>query len=423
MGDDQQTQSMRTDAMRILQESLMAVQPDAVVAAVLRERAFLKHLTVIAVGKAAWNMAHAASSVLHGQIRQGLVVTKSGHSKGEIPGFEIIEAGHPVPDERSILGAERALDMVAGLRDRDAVLFLVSGGGSALFEKPLEGVSLEEIMEITRQLLASGADIREMNTVRKHLSSVKGGRFGEACRGKEILSIVLSDVIGDSLDVIASGPVFPDASTSGEALRILEKYHIPVADHVRRAIALETPKQLPHSEHVIAESVAKLCEAAAKAAGPLGYKPLVLSSSVDCEAREAGRFLAAIARDVHFGRCAAFMPETPCVLIAGGETIVRLRGEGKGGRNQEVALAAALGIEGMENMVILCAGSDGTDGPTEAAGGLADGGTASRIRALADPEVLLDQNDSYHALSIAGDLIVTGPTGTNVNDLMLVLIK
>lgn len=423
MWDDQQIQSLRADAMKIMQESLQAVQPDAAVAAALKEREFNKPLTVIAVGKAAWNMADAASRVLDGKIRQGLVVTKSGHSKGEIPGFEIIEAGHPVPDERSILGAERALDMVAGLSDSDAVLFLISGGGSALFEKPLEGVSLEELLEITRQLMASGADIREMNTVRKHLSSVKGGRFGEACGGKEILSIVLSDVIGDSLDVIASGPVFPDPSTSGEAFRILEKYHISLADHVRRAMALETPKQLPHSEYVIAGNVPKLCEAAAKAAGTLGYKPLILSSSVDCEAREAGRFLAAIARDVHFGSCAAFMPETPCVLIAGGETIVRLRGDGKGGRNQEAALAAALGIEGLESVVILCAGSDGTDGPTEAAGGLADGGTARRIRAVTDPEALLDQNDSYHALSIAGDLVVTGPTGTNVNDLMLVLIK
>lgn len=423
MGDDQQTQSMRVDAIKILHESLQAVQPDAAVAAVLRERAFDKHMTVIAIGKAAWNMADAASCVLRGQIRQGLVVTKRGHSKGEIPDFEIIEAGHPVPDERSILGAERALDMVADLSDEDMVLCLISGGASALFEKPLEGVSLEEIMEITRQLLASGADIREMNTVRKHLSCVKGGRFGEACRGKEVLSIVLSDVIGDSLDVIASGPVFPDASTSGEAFRILEKYHISIADHVKRAIALETPKQLPHREHVIAGNVPKLCEAAAKVAESLGYRPLILSTSVDCEAREAGRFLAAIARDVHFGSCAAFMPEMPCVLIAGGETIVRLRGEGKGGRNQEGALAAALGIEGLENIVILCAGSDGTDGPTEAAGGLADGGTASRIRAVTDPEALLDQNDSYHALSIAGDLIVTGPTGTNVNDLMLILIK
>jgi hydroxypyruvate reductase len=423
MRDDQQTQSMRADAMRILNESLQAVQPDAVVAAVLGERGFNKCAAVISIGKAAWNMADIASRMLKGKIRQGLVVTKSGHSKGGIPGFEIIEAGHPVPDERSILGAERALAMVAELSDEDAVLFLISGGGSALFEKPLEGVSLEEVMEITRQLLASGADIREMNTVRKHLSSVKGGRFGEACRGKEILAIVLSDVIGDPLDVIASGPVFPDASTSGEAFRILEKYHVRVADHVKWAIALETPKQLPHCEYVIAGSVPKLCESAAKAAHSLGYQPIILSSSIDCEAREAGRFLAAIARDVRLGTCPAFMPERPCAVIAGGETIVRLRGGGKGGRNQEAALAAALGIEGLKNVVILCAGSDGTDGPTEAAGGLADGVTAGRIRAFTDPEALLDQNDSYHALKIAGDLIITGPTGTNVNDLMLILIK
>jgi len=423
MQDGQRIQSMREDALKILHESLKAVQPDAAVAAALRDRTFNKRTTVIAVGKAAWNMASAARQILREKIGSGLVVTKTGHSKGGIPGFEIIEAGHPVPDERSIFAAERALDMVSDLSDEDMVLFLISGGGSALFEKPLDGVSLEEIMDLTWQLLASGADIREMNTVRKHLSRVKGGRFGEACQGQEIFTIVLSDVIGDPLDVIASGPVFPDASTSGEALRILGKYNISVADHVRRALALETPKQLPYCEHVIASSVAKFCEAAAKAGQALGYQPLILSSSIDCEAREAGRFLAAMARDVHHGACPDFMPARPCVIIAGGETIVRLRGKGKGGRNQEAALAAALGIEGLERAVILCAGSDGTDGPTEAAGGLADGGTAGRIRTTADPELLLDQNDSYRALELAGDLIVTGPTGTNVNDLMLVLLQ
>lgn len=408
--------------MKIFRESIQAVLPDAAVREALKTKPIGKPVTVIAIGKAAWNMAKAARDILGDQITQGLVITKNRHSKGMIQGIEIMEAGHPVPDENSVLGACRALEMVSKLTEEDLVLFLISGGGSALFEMPLEGLTLGDIMGITQKLLAVGADIREINTVRKHLSQVKGGRFAEACQGAEIYAVVLSDVIGDPLDVIASGPVFPDASTSREALAVLEKYQIPVEDKIRKALALETPKQLPQCESVIAGSVAMLCQAAARSSESLGYHPLILSTSIDCEAREAGKILAAIGRDVLRGEGGRYMPTLPCAIIAGGETVVHIRGKGMGGRNQEAALSAAIGIEGHPNIAILTAGSDGTDGPTEAAGGLVDGETAARIRKTGLPEDYLNENDSLNALNLSGDLIVTGATGTNVNDLMLILI-
>lgn len=415
--------ALRQDAWTIIRESLQAVLPDSAVKAALNKKDIDKDVTVIAIGKAAWNMAKAAKDQLGDQVVRGLVVTKYEHSKGPIPGFEIIESGHPIPDENSVRGAGRALEMVSQLSaEKDMILFLVSGGGSAIFEKPLEGVELVDVMEITDQLLSRGADIVEMNRVRKHLSAVKGGRFAEACGGVEVYVAVLSDVIGDHLDVIASGPAFPDTSTSVDALQVLEKYGVTVEDHIREAILKETPKTLQHCENVITGSVTKLCESAAEACAKLGYTPLILSTSVDGEAKEVGRMLASFARELASGMPSGYKLEAPCALITGGETVVRLQGKGKGGRNQEVALSAAIGIEGLENVVIFSVGSDGTDGPTEAAGGMVDGGTLGRILEKGIPaEVYLDQNDSYRALEASGDLLITKATGTNVNDLMVVL--
>lgn len=416
--------ALREDAWTIIRESLREVLPDAAVRDALNKKSIDKEVTVIAIGKAAWNMAKAAKDQLGDKVGRGLVVTKYDHAKGPISGFEIIESGHPIPDENSVLGAGRALELVAQLSpDKDMILFLVSGGGSAIFEKPLPGVELADVMDITDQLLSRGADIVEMNRVRKHLSSVKGGRFAEACKGVEIYVAVLSDVIGDPLDAIASGPAFPDTSTSEDALKVLEKYGVTVEPHIREAILVETPKALAYCESVITGSVNKLCEAAANASEKLGYTPLILSTGVDCEAREAGRLLSSIAREIAAGVPGKYKLEAPCALIAGGETVVKLRGKGKGGRNQEVALSAATGMEGLDNVVIFSVGSDGTDGPTEAAGGMVDGATLERILAKGIPaEVYLDQNDSYHALDASGDLIITGATGTNVNDLMVVLV-
>ena len=413
--------TVKKDALMIIEESIKAVLPEAAVIKALEKKEFTGNIVVIAIGKAAWNMAHATKNTLGDKVLKGIVVTKYEHSKGPIDGFEIIEAGHPIPDENSVKGASRALTLVSNLTEKDHVIFLISGGGSALFEKPMEGVALEDIMDITNQLLSCGADIVEINTIRKHLSAVKGGRFALQCGRANIYSIVLSDVIGDRLDSIASGPAYPDSSTSKEALRIIDKYRLQVSDHLIEVLNLETPKKVDNCETVITGSVSALCEAAARVAEKIGYKSMLLSSTIDCEAKEAGRFMAAIAREIRRGN-ASIKP--PCAVIAGGETVVRIAGSGKGGRNQELALSAAMGIEDLEEVIVFSLGSDGTDGPTDAAGGIVDGATADRMRASNIlPEVYLDNNDSYHALKASGDLIITGSTGTNVNDLIVLLCK
>lgn len=411
--------TIREDAYVIIQESIKAVMPQAAVIKALEKKKFSGNITVVAIGKAAWTMAFAAKEKLGNKVSKGIIVTKYDHSKGPIEGFEIIEAGHPVPDENSVAGASRALELVKNLSERDNVIFLVSGGGSAIFEKPMEGISLEDIMDITDQLLSSGADIVEINTIRKHLSDVKGGRFALHCKAN-IFSVVLSDVLGDRLDSIASGPAYPDSSTCGQALEIVKKYNIKVNNNVLAALRTETPKEIKNCETVITGSVTELCKAASKIAKSLGYQTVLLTSTLDCEAREAGRFMASIGREIRKGN--SF--KTPVAVIAGGETVVRLKGKGMGGRNQELCLSAAIGIEGLNNTVIFSVGSDGTDGPTDAAGGVVDGETAGKIRCSGmQPVAYLDNNDSYNALKVSNDLVITGSTGTNVNDLTVLLCK
>lgn len=412
--------TIREDANVIIQESIKAVLPQAAVVKALEKKNFTGSVTVIAIGKAAWNMAYAAREKLGDKVKRGIIVTKYDHSKGPIKGFEIIEAGHPVPDENSVIGATKVLEMVNNLNESDDVLFLVSGGGSALFEKPMEGIELEDIMDVTNQLLSSGADIVEINTIRKHLSDVKGGRFALHCKAN-IFSIVLSDVLGDRLDSIASGPAYPDNSTSSQALEIIEKYNLQVSEQVLKVLKIETPKEINNCETVITGSVSELCSAASRIAESLGYRPLLLTSTLDCEAKEAGRFMSSIGREIKSGKSCL---ETPIAVIVGGETIVRIRGKGKGGRNQELCLSAAIGIEGLNDTVIFSVGSDGTDGPTDAAGGIVDGETAIKIRDTnIQPEVYLDNNDSYNALKASEDLVITGSTGTNVNDLTILLCR
>jgi len=416
-------EKLREDAHKIIEDSIKAVMPDAAVKEALKKKNFQKrNIYIVAIGKAAWHMAKASYDVLGDKIVKGLVVTKYQHSQGEIPHFSIVEAGHPIPDENSVLGATLALEMASTLTADDQLLFLISGGGSALFEKPAENVSLNAIMAITSQLLSCGADIVAINTVRKHLSAVKGGRFAEQCKAN-IYAIVLSDVVGDRLDAIASGPAYPDTSTSKEALEIIKKYDIAVDASVLKAIENETPKHLDHVETSVSGSVRALCEAAATSAKALGYQPFILSTSLDCEAKEAGKFLASIARQIADGTQNSFF-KRPCAVIVGGETVVHLIGNGKGGRNQEMALSAAIGIEELENVVLFSVGSDGTDGPTDAAGGLVDGNSIKRMRQSGRiPEAELDDNNAYNALLASGDLIITGATGTNVNDLSVILIR
>lgn len=412
---------IREDAAQIIKASVEAVLPEAAVIKALENKELSGKIVVVAIGKAAWNMALAAKNTLGDRISKGVIVTKYEHSKGPIEGFEIIEAGHPIPDENSVEGASKALELVSDLTEKDHVILLISGGGSALFEKPMPGVILEDIMDLTNQLLCCGADIVEINTIRKHLSAVKGGRFAKQCGEASIYSIVLSDVIGDRLDSIASGPAYPDSSTSEEAIRIIEKCSLQVSDEVISVLNIETPKKVENCETVITGSVSALCKAASEVSEKLGYKPVILTTTLDCEAKEAGRFMAAIAREIRQGNG---IIKTPCAIIAGGETVVRITGSGKGGRNQELALAAALGIEGLDKIILFSLGSDGTDGPTEAAGGIVDGASADRMRGSDRlPEVDLDNNDSYHALKASGDLIITGSTGTNVNDLVVLLCK
>ncbi len=409
------------DAEAIIARSIRAVLPDVAVKRALESRAVNRDVYVVAIGKAAYRMAKAASETLGDRVRAGVVITKYAHAEGPIPRMEVVEAGHPVPDANGVLGAEKALAMVRGLTADDLVIFLVSGGGSALFESPLPGVTLDDIAGITRSLLACGADITEINTIRKHLSAVKGGRFARQCAPARVLSIVLSDVLGDSLDSIASGPAYPDSSTSGDALTLLEKYGIAVPDHMLGALRQETPKALDNVETVITGNVTALCEAAMDAAKSLGYAPLLLTTTLDTEARDAGAFLAAIAREIRrSGRPIA----PPCAVVLGGETVVHLRGQGKGGRNQELAVAAAKGIDGLQDTVIFSVGSDGTDGPTDAAGGIVDGGFAARCRAEGRSiDACLADNDAYTLLKAMDGLIVTGPTGTNVNDLTVALLR
>ncbi len=405
---------LRHQADMIVSRAISAVLPDAAVRRALEGMTVSGRLVLVAAGKAAWQMARAAREQLGDRISDGIVITKYGHGLGPLEGLTCREAGHPVPDENSFSATQEALELVKGLSPEDTVLFLLSGGGSALFEKPK--ISGAELQAITEQLLASGADIRQINTIRKRLSAVKGGRFAQACAPAKVVSVVLSDVLGDPLDMIASGPASPDSSTCAQAQQIARRYGLQLSLEARACLEEETPKELDNVTTCITGSVRQLCAAAGEVARELGYEVCLLTDHLDCQAREAGAFLGAIARTQRErGRKLAF--------LAGGETVVRLTGCGKGGRNQELALAAAVAIRGLENTCVFSFGSDGTDGPTDAAGGYVDGTTADRLQQLGiDPEEVLRRNDSYHALEKTGGLIVTGPTGTNVNDVAVVLL-
>ena len=369
--------TLRRDADEIIRASIQAVLPDKAVCRALENfQPRGGRVLLVAAGKAAWQMAHAAVQTL-GHVDGGVVVTKYGHVKGEIPGISCYEAGHPVPDANSFAATEKALALVQGLTAEDTVLFL--------------------------------------NTIRKRLSAVKGGRFAQACAPAKVFSIVLSDILGDPLDMIASGPAVPDSSTCAQALAIAEKYKLRLSAQAKALLAQETPKALDNVTTQITGSVRELCAAAAEACRELGYAPLLLTDRLCCEAREAGSFLGAIAR-THAGQ------GKKLAFIAGGETVVHLTGKGLGGRNQELALAAAPALAG-QNAAVFSVGSDGTDGPTDAAGGYADGDTAAALAAagwnLFDT---LQNNDAYHALQAVEGLIITGATGTNVNDVAVVLI-
>lgn len=407
---------LRKDADYIIEQAISRVMPDEAVKTALVDKDFGgKNIYVIAAGKAAWQMAKAASEILGDKIKNGVVITKYNHVKGQIENLKCYEAGHPVPDENSFKSTKAAVDLVEKLGENDQVLFLLSGGGSALFESPL--IDGTELQDITNKLLACGASIVEMNTIRKRLSAVKGGKFAQICTPASVYCIVLSDIVGDPLDMIASGPAYPDSSSCEDALAIVEKYQLQFSDNTMSCLKVETPKILDNVETKITGSVRNLCKAAGKAAESLGYKVIFLTDHLECEAREAGAFLAAIARS-HQNTTKSI------AFIAGGETVVHLTGKGKGGRNQEIALSAAEKIDGLKSTAVFSLGSDGTDGPTDAAGGFVDGTSSAKLAAIGISVFdTLKNNDAYNALKAVNGLIITGATGTNVNDVALVLIK
>ena len=408
-------QKLRKDIDYIVENSIKEVLPDEAVARALKNFNYGSgKVILVAAGKAAWQMAASAKIVLK-RIDSGIVITKYEHVKGQLEGIECFEAGHPVPDQNSFDATKKAIDLVQGLSADDTVVFLLSGGGSALFELPL--IPGEELQDITKQLLASGADIVEINTIRKRLSQVKGGRFALECAPAKVFSIVLSDIVGDPLDMIASGPAYPDFSTCEEAKAIIQKYNIKLSAQALELLEKETPKKLDNVETHITGSVRALCRAAASNSGKLGYKPIILTDGLCCEAREAGSFLASIAKT-------KAKDNEKLAIIAGGETVVHLTGKGKGGRNQELVLGAATGIsDAPKAIAIASVGSDGTDGPTDAAGGYVDNDTLRELKEKSiDIHEILSNNDAYNALKAVDGLIMTGPTGTNVNDVAVVLI-
>lgn len=404
--------NLYADAQTILREAIAAVQPEAAVTRALAQLPPCHGRRIlVAVGKAACPMASAALQALDGHVHAGIVITKHGHGVPLPAPLQVLEAGHPVPDAATYAATAQALALTENLTPADQVLFLLSGGGSALFEQPL--LPPQELTDVTQQLLACGAAIAQVNTIRKRLSAVKGGRFALHCAPAQVWSVVLSDVLGDRLDMIASGPACPDRSTAEEALEIVNRYALRLSPQALACLHRPTPSALPNAQSIVTGSVRQLVDAAARTCRRLGYDVEILTDCLQSEARDAGRWLA---RE-------ALVRSGPRALLAGGETVVHVMGPGLGGRNQELALSAAAQIAGQRALAIFSFGSDGTDGPTDAAGGYVDGQTQAALarQGISIPDVLA-RNDAYHALEACGGLIKTGPTGTNVNDLSVALL-
>lgn len=425
---------MRREALEIFNAALEAADPYKATLTHLKPLpASVKNLYVVGAGKAAAAMARAVEKAYGKQIRAGVIVTKYGHAQ-KLKRVKCLEAAHPVPDEEGMHAASEIIELCRAAGPEDLVICLISGGASALLPAPVPGISLEEKQITTQLLLSCGATIHELNCVRKHLSSIKGGQLAHEVYPARLETLILSDVIGDPLDVIGSGPTVPDTTTFSDAWEILYKHDltdkIPAAvrHHLEQGVNLripETPKPgdriFARVKNVMVGSNRLSVEAARRRARELGYRPLLLSTTLDGEASEAAKMFAAIAREV---RQSGHPARAPLAVLAGGETTVHLGGaHGLGGRNQEMALAAAIGIAGLRDVVFLAAGTDGTDGPTDAAGAYATGNTVARAEAFDfDAHDFLVRNDSYHYFQPLKDLLVTGPTGTNVMDLYLMLI-
>ena len=438
--------SPRGDSIkRILAAALGAVEPAAAVRRnlhrqedqlVIAGRAYhldrYHRVFIVGAGKAAYPMASQAARQLENKLSGGILVVKEGYS-GEVPGITLHQAGHPIPDERGLRATREIIDLLQSAGEDDLVLCLISGGGSALLTSPADGLTLDDLQRITALLLACGADITEINTLRKHLDEVKGGKLARYAYPAQLVTLIFSDVIGDPLEVIASGPTVADPTTYQDALGILERYGIQEATppailaHLQRGLAgsaPETPKPGEASlvgvqNHLIANNLLA-AEAAVERARDEGFNTLLLTTYLQGEARQAGRFLAAVARQV----AASGQPlPRPACIVAGGETTVTLHGGGWGGRNQEVALGAVADVAGLEGVLLITLATDGGDGPTDAAGAVVMGNTASRAhQAHLEPEAFLANNDAYHFFEPLGDLLITGPTLTNVNDLAFIFV-
>lgn len=436
---------MRADAEAVFRAGLRAADPAVAMHRLCRREnenlwvgrqlfdlSGVERVLVVGAGKATATMAQALEAILGDRIDDGLISVKYGHGR-PLARIGLIEAGHPLPDDNGVRAARDIMAMVTRARVNDLVFALISGGGSALLPLPAQGISLKDKQAATDLLLASGATIHEINAIRKHLSAVKGGRLGQAAAPAGLVALMLSDVVGDNLDAIASGPTVPDGTTFSDCRAIVQRYGIDaelpsrVRDHLAGGVAgrcEETPKKDTHAwlhvhNHIVGSNTLAI-QAAAEEARQRGYNTLVLTAQLEGETRTAARVHAAIARQA----AATGQPVTPpACILSGGETSVVVKGEGKGGRNQEFALAAALAIEGNASIVMLSAGTDGTDGPTDAAGAFADATTVQRAqRAGLDIRRHLADNDAYPLFKALGDLLITGPTGTNVMDLNVMLV-
>jgi glycerate 2-kinase len=443
--NDQHENRLRQDALAIFHSALAAVDPEEAVHRYLRVdnnvllvdggRYDLKsydRILVVGAGKAVAPMAKAVEDILGGRVAAGLLVVKDGHGL-PLKNIRVQEASHPVPDERGVAGTLEVLKLLQGAGKHDLVLCLISGGGSALLIAPAEGISLPDKQATTRSLLACGATIHEINTIRKHLSRAKGGQLARAAHPAGVLSLILSDVVGDDLDVIGSGPTVPDRSSFQDTLDIFKRYdiwdRIPVSVRERvsqgvKGTLPETPKPgdpaFSGCVQVLVGSCLRALTAAAQSAERLGYRSLILSSKFEGEAREVAKAFASIGKEA----LSSHHPlKPPACLLTGGETTVTIQGDGRGGRNQEFVLAGAIALDGTDRIVVLAGGTDGTDGPTDAAGAIADGATISKAKALGmNPHAFLKRSDSYHFFEPLGDLILTGPTRTNVMDVYMLLV-
>ena len=437
---------LRKDALNIFNAGIKAVDPANAVKRYLTRQddrleiqgktydlSNYENIYVIGMGKASAAMTQAVEELIGDRLKAGILNVKYGHTV-PLKIVKVNEAGHPVPDEAGLSGTRQIMEMLRQTGKKDLVFCLISGGGSALLPCPVEGVTLEDKQLVTKALLECGATIHEINALRKHISQVKGGRLATLAYPSTMISFILSDVIGDDLDSIASGPTVPDTSTFSDSLYILEKHKIKhkvpsaVIEFLEKGVrgdVEETPKAddpvFSQVQNVIIGSNIQAVTASRQKAEELGYNTLLLSTFIEGETKDVAKVHAAIAREIiNSGNPI----EKPACVISGGETTVTIRGEGLGGRNQEFALAAGIDINGLEKVLILSGGTDGTDGPTDAAGAIADGTTMERARKLGlDAELYIRENNSYHFFKQLDDLIITGPTFTNVMDLRLIIVS